>query len=125
MKFAYRILSIFFIVLSCNSDDDQLIPFCSVDNPVEDLAWLKADIEEREQNINENSKYYYIVQLIYKEESIIIYANCDPLIDSILPIFNCEGENIGYVGDENFSFGFDFLNKGQIIWKTNNFACEF
>ncbi len=124
MKIGYKILSICFIILSCNSDDvEQFKDFCSVNDPTIDLAWLKAEIEERELNIDASSKYYYISQAIHTEDDVIIYANCDPLANSVFSVFNCSGENIGFIGDGNFTT--ETLMSGKIIWQTNNFACEF
>lgn len=125
MKKVCKILIVCFITLSCTTNDDnnQFKSFCSVNNPVVDLAWLKAEIEQREQNITESSKYQYLSQSIHKGESIIIDANCDPLANSVFIVFNCKGENIGFIGDENFPF--EVLTNGQIIWKTNDSVCSF
>ncbi len=124
MKTAYKILVVCFLMTSCDSTDhDRFKAFCTVDNPVEDLVWLKTEIEEREQNITEFSKYQYISQSIYKGESVIIDANCDPFSNSVFIVFNCKGENIGFIGDENFPF--EVLTNGQVIWKTEGSVCSF
>ena len=84
MKIGYKFLIVCLIALSCNSDDDQLIPFCSEDNPVVDLAWLKAEIEQREQNITDDSKYCYIF-FSYPKISISNSEHCGyEFPDSIL-----------------------------------------
>ncbi len=125
MKRLCKVLIICFITLSCNSDDDsnQFKNFCLVNDPIDDLGWLKAEIEQREQNITEFSKYQYISQSIYKGESVIIDANCDPFSNSVFIVFNCKGENIGFIGDENFPF--EVLTNGQVIWKTEDSVCSF
>jgi len=125
VKVVYKVLIICFIILSCDSDDsaNQFKNSCSVDNPVEDLAWLKSEIERRNQNINDASKYCYIAQSLSKDQSIFIYGDCDPRVDKVAPVYNCSGENIGFVGDVNFSF--EAITIGKIIWKTDDFICEF
>jgi len=124
MKNIYRILVVFLIALSCDSDDDnQFKNSCAVDNPVEDLEWLKAEIERRNQNINDDSKYCYISHFIYNNQSIFIYGDCDPRVDKIILVYNCSGESIGFIGDGNFPM--ETLTEGNIIWKTNNFVCSF
>ena len=127
MKVAYRILLLFLLLFSCNSDDDtnQLKNSCSVDNPIEDLAWLGNEIDEREQNITSDSKYCYISQSLYENQTVFIYRDCNPLINKVVPVYNCEGELIGIIGSREQDIPFDVLLEGEIIWKTNDFACEF
>jgi len=127
MKNKLRNLIVFLIVLSCNPTDEnnQSKAFCSVNNPVVDLGWLKAEIEEREQNITTSSKYFYISQSVYNDEQIIIYGNCDPLINSVYTVYNCQGERIGIIGSRSQDFPFEVITDGQIIWKTDDFECSF
>jgi len=123
MKKVCKILIVCLIFFSCSSNDDQLKNICSVNDPIVDLVWLKTKIEQREENITEFSKYQYISQSIHKGESVIIDANCDPLANSVFVVFNCKGENIGFIGDENFPF--EVLTNGQVIWKTDDSVCSF
>lgn len=108
-----------------NSTDLTIKAFCAVENPTEELAWLKNEIAEREQNTTEDSKYQYVMQSTYNGETIIIYGNCCPLCNSVLPVYNCEGELIGVIGSRSQDFPFEVLTVGQIIWKTSDFACTF
>lgn len=125
MKNLLRFLSICLLVLSCNSDDDgsRFRNFCSVNNPTVDLVWLKTEIEQREQNIDTSSKYCYISQALYQGQAIIIYGDCNPEIDKVMFIYDCNGDIIGTLGDT--SFPFEILKTHKIIWKTNDFVCEF
>lgn len=125
MKILCRILSICFLVLSCNSDNAavQSKNFCSADDPIEDLDWLRAEVAERTENMDASSKYYYISQAITREGTVFIYGNCDPVANTVLPVFNCSGENIGFIGDGNFTD--EALTSAKIIWKPEDFACQF
>ena len=127
MKNAFKISLIFILLFSCNSVDDtnQLKNSCSVDNPIEDLDWLKNEIDEREQNIRDDSKYCYIRQALYKNQTVFIYGDCNPLINKVVPVYNCNGEFIGIIGSRNQDIPFEVLTEGQIIWKTSDFACSF
>ena len=125
MKNIFKLLILCILVFNCNSNDDllEIKAFCSVDNPTENLAWLKNEIENREQNITEDSKYLYIYQSTHNSEVIIIYADCCPSCNSVYPVYNCKGESLGIIGYREQDIPFDVLSEGQIIWKTTNFEC--
>ena len=125
MKIIFKLLVVCALVFSCNTIDDmiEIKAFCSVENPTEDLTWLKNEIEEREQNITEFSKYLYIHQSTHNGATIIIYADCCPNCNSVYPVYNCEGAFIGIIGNREQDIPFDVLSEGQIIWKTNDFEC--
>jgi len=129
MKEVYKILIVCFLFLSCNNSDDNrndnIKSFCSTENPTEDLIWLKSEIEEREQNSNQFSKYLYIMQSIYNEETIIIYGDCCPTCNSVYTVYNCNGEFIGIIGNRSEDFPTEVLSEGQIIWKTEDYVCAF
>lgn len=127
MKIYLKILTAGLLLFSCSSDNDfqidEIKTLCSVEDPSTDLIWLTEEVNRRESNITEFSKYEYISQTINNGEIIIIYANCCPTCNSVALVFNCKGENIGSVGDENIPL--EVLNNDQIIWKPNNSECNF
>ena len=126
MKTVYNILMVCLLFINCdNANDLNIGTFCSVENPIEELAWLKNEIDDREQNITESSKYLYIMQSTHSGETIIIYGNCDPLINSVYPVYNCNGEFIGIIGQRIGDIPFEVLSAGQTIWNINDFACDF
>lgn len=118
------VLLLSLLVISCTNDDDlPVISACNVGNPIEELSWLKEEIERRKTNPTVDSRYCYIVQAISNNTTVFVYEDCNPLVDKIFTIYDCSGELIGYVGDENFSN--ENISKRQIIYKPGNFACEF
>jgi hypothetical protein len=48
------------LILSCDDDDSDLpvIASCEVNNPIEDLDWLKSLVEEKESIESDVSKYF-------------------------------------------------------------------
>lgn len=112
-----------FMMTSCNNtDNDDINNTCNVSNPIEDLTWLKDKITELEQTSSYESGEIYISQANYNGNTIFIMGNCCAACNTIVPIYNCEGESIGYIGDNTFDT--NLLNKDVIIWKPENFICN-
>jgi len=110
-------------MLSCKDDDDNLLSnTCQVSNPIEDLDWLKEKIEELAQTDSEFLKYFYVSQNTYMDKTVFIFPNCCPSCNTVVPVYDCEGNHIGFVGDENIST--NILNNDTIIWKPENFSCN-
>ena len=112
-----------FIMTSCNySDNDDKNNTCNVSNPIEDLTWLKDKITELEQTSSYESGEIYISQANYNGNTVFIMGNCCAVCNTIVPIYNCEGESIGYIGDDTFDS--TILEKDVIIWKPEYFVCN-
>lgn len=124
MKKVFSILTIIFFISSCNNDKDDINTksACGVDNPIENLAWLKDMIQEKGQNYSDLYKYMYIKQSTYNNEAVFIDANCCPECNSVFPVYNCSGEEIGVIGDEKFPS--DLFSKGKVIWKSKDNECD-
>lgn len=88
---------------------------CNVLNPVEEIGWLKSAIESVK-----NDEYAYYVMGNYKGETVFYYGNCNPVIDYVSVIKNCNGDNLGYLNEK---LG-DIKDK-TIIWKHKDSMCEF
>ncbi|MGJ8733526.1 MAG: hypothetical protein ACSHW4_10285 [Cellulophaga sp.] len=107
------------LFISCsNSDDDKSTELiCSTENPIEDLDWLKSEIESF-------GKYESVVQNTYENKTIFIFNNCNPRINSVIPVKDCTGKNIGIIGKDQENIPFNILQNGTIIWKPENFECD-
>ena len=116
------VFSLILILISCSDNDDQTNMVCGVDDPTTELDWLKAEIDERETNPTEDTKYCYISQASYENEAVFIYYDCNPLINKIFLIHDCEGNLLN--NTEESQIIFDSLEDSFIIWKPVNFACE-
>lgn len=117
----YRLLSILVLALVSCSDNDDIISACAVNNPAEDLEWLKAEIDRRNENPTDDMKYCYIVQAQLNGQDVFIYEDCNPLINKAIFILNCDG--IG-INTEDNPTAFDQVENKIIIWKGSNFTCQ-
>ena len=94
---------------------------CTFEDPAIDLDWLRIEIERREINTNEQTKYCYISQAEYQGEPVFLYFDCNPLINKVIPIFDCLGKSIGFLGDGEIDQ--NELSDFKIVWQPDNFAC--
>ncbi|WP_422083855.1 hypothetical protein [Ulvibacterium sp.] len=122
MKTALTVFFALFALLSCSNDNDIIRPACGVDNPAKELSWLKTEIDNREANITEDTKYCYITQADYKGQTVFVYQDCNPLIDKGIPILDCEGNWIDRTEENRFALR-DLENQ-IIIWRPALFVCE-
>lgn len=120
MKHCMTTLLISLFFLACSGDDDNALKVCGVDRPTEQLAWLSQEIEEREQNGTEDTKYCYITQGKWNDQPVFIYYDCNPVINKVFPVFDCEGETLGSLGT---GIPFDEISEECTIWLPQDFAC--
>lgn len=95
---------------------------CSVHDPILDLPWLHAKIEEMMQH-SSMIKYFYIIELKQQGQTVFIFANCCPFCNSVFLVYDCEGNSIGSLGDDRFDA--DLASRGKVIWKAENSSCGF
>lgn len=108
--------------MACSDDDVISKAACGVNDPIRDLNWLAQEVEERETNPTEDTKYCYITQAEYQGETVFVYWDCNPLIDKIIPIFDCDGnQRNGLTGSP---IALDDLEGQRIIWRPPGFACN-
>lgn len=122
MKIALNVLVALLVLQSCSDDDDMIRPACGVDNPAKEISWLRAEIDNREANITEDTKYCYITQAEYKGQTVFVYQDCNPLIDKGIPILDCDGNWIDRTEENRFALR-DLENQ-IIIWKPAVFVCK-
>lgn len=118
-RYVSLLLLVLFLTISCSSDDISIIPACGVDNPSQELDWLKSEIDRRNANPGEDMKYCYIVQARLNGQDVFIYEDCNPLIDKAVFILDCEGNSIETSGNS-----FADLENRSVIWKPSDFVCE-
>lgn len=112
------------LALGCNNDDLNLpvVSACNVENPIEDLEWLRGQITELKKLNSDLTQYFFIEQAEYQNETIFISNNCCPFCNTIVPMYNCSGDNIGLFGDENFNSS--TISNRAIIFRSSDFGCE-
>lgn len=108
------------IIVSCKGEIENNNT-CNVSDPIEDLPWLRERIGLIISGNQQLARYQYISMAEYRGETVFMFGNCDPLAISIFPIFNCKNERIGALGE----IPADSLFNREIIWKTEDSACNF
>jgi hypothetical protein len=106
------------LLLTCSCEKDT-INVCSVD-PIEDLSWLQSRIQLLEQSSLEN--YSYVQQAELLQETVFIFDNCCPFCNTIVPVYNCQGEVICHLGDCNGLE--DQIKNRKLIWQAQDFECN-
>ena len=131
-RVVWFVLPFFFAVASCEDCDPGFgdSTACSVENPVEELPWLRNEIASREQrDPSEFTQYFYIAQTEYRGETVFVDGNCCPTCNTVVPVLNCEGELIGLLGygeenEEDINYiDFSILERATIIWKPKGGTC--
>ncbi len=123
-KLLFIIFSAVLLNFGCSDDDLNfpVIAACGVDNPIEDLAWLKSEVQRRKNDTSADAVYCYIEQAINNGETIFIYNDCNPLVNKVVPVLDCSGTSVGFLGDENNDVA--TITRRTIIFRPSDFACE-
>mgnify|MGYP005748228407 CR=1 FL=1 len=120
MRNFLSILFLSLIFFSCEKAEGPVS--CGVENPSQNLPWLA----ERIENIEASSfpEYFYIVEARYNGETVFLFENCCPFCNSVVPVYNCNGDLLGYLSEQN---GIDpsKISFVQIAWKPSNSSCNF
>lgn len=101
-------------LFSCSENEGPSV--CGVENPVEDLAWIKETIEESQSN--SLSQYSYLIQGSYKGETVFSWGSCCPFCNFIVLVADCQGK---VIEDASISE----VKNQKIIWKPVNSVCTF
>lgn len=116
-----QLLTLIFLLLVFSCEKDILSDnTCNVDNPLEQLDWLKDTIQSLGQSNPEWSKYYLVTMAKYSGETVFIISNCNPAANSVFPVLNCSGELQGILG----GVPYESLSDRNVIWKAVDSACR-
>ena len=127
MKKSKFIMIMFFLVcFSCQnktSDDENKV--CKVNDPLTDLPWLKAVINENEQTTQGERSLMRIYQCSYKDGTGFIVELCTSCSDSQSSLFNCEGIHLcdkeGIAGNIFTCKEFNIIDSSiKLIYETKN-----
>lgn len=118
------ILSLFLACLfSC--EKNKFENTCGVDDPVEELVWLRDQIDDIELMEPEASQYYYFRMAKYYGATVFLPGNCNPAFNMVFVVLDCSGERIGIIGDGIDMIRWDELSEMQLLWKPESSACNF
>lgn len=95
--------------------DSENPTYCGVENPVEDLAWIKESIKESQSS--SLSQYSYLIQGSYEGETVFSWGSCCPFCNFVVMVQDCQGNLIEGVSLSE-------VKNQKIIWKPENFACN-
>jgi len=114
------------LLWGCSGDDDDFVAVrlsgCNVENPLVELDWLKSEVERRKNDSSEDARYCFISQVEVDENTYFLYEDCNPFVDKITLLYDCQGENVGFVGDDTFEF--NILETRTIIFYPQDTLCE-
>jgi len=106
-----------FVFFGCSKSEKQC-KVCNIDNPLTDLPWLKAQVDEIELNVQDgNPIRVSIYQCVYgnKETGFLVD------IGNTKPFYNCNGEVLctmgGFMGETCSEL--NIVTK-KLIWEINN-----
>jgi hypothetical protein len=95
-----RKLSTFWLLLlltliACEEEQPQMT--CLVADPVQNLAWLNAKVQELEK-----SPYcQYVSRGSLRGNTVFLIGLCEPAISSIDAVYDCDGNLICYGSDDS------------------------
>ena len=116
------LLAAFTLCISCSDDGDALPQnaACDVDNPVDDLDWLRTlvnTIKDDESNI---ANSFYIQMATFDNAPVFLQNNCCTICNTVVPIYNCQGESLGFLGGEIKPAD---LSDQRIIFERDDSTC--
>ncbi len=100
------------ILFSCNENEGPSA--CGVENPVEDLPWLKSSIQETESSAL--AQYAYLIQGTYKGQTVFSMGSCCPYCLTLVVILDCQGNVIEDAALQE-------VKNQKIIWRPENSTC--
>ncbi len=109
------------ILFSCSDNDDKIGEACGTVNPPEKLTWLKNEINNRELNTSDITKYFYISQATYYSQTVFVYDDCCPICNTAIFVYDCAGDRIGQV---NADIQREDIKNPKIIYEPQDFACQ-
>lgn len=89
------------------------------------LVWLNDKIQEMERSTDELSRYFYVSSGLYEGGRVFIFANCCPHCNTVTPVYNEEGDLLGflsYSGNEGIIHG--DISDQKLYWKPKNSLCN-
>lgn len=104
-----------FAITSCDKPENQS-KTCNVDNPLTDLPWLKAKVDEITLLFQDNHLYIAIYKCMYSDEQTGFLEDRG----NIAYFYNCEGETLCIMGGDAGETCSDLnIVSKELIWEIN------
>jgi hypothetical protein len=118
------LFSLFFVCLGCeiaesSLESERLSAKCGGNNPIENLPWLKAEIEA----YRTSSALFDVLVYTAKYHGITVFFSsiCCPACNVSPPtVRNCQGESLGKIGVDLVQ---SHVRNQRVIWRTENQFC--
>jgi hypothetical protein len=118
MKIVF-LFTLFIGVIACSNDLDDTT--CATNDPANDLEWLKEEIAAIAADTSDFAKYRFIEQATFKGATIFIFSNCCLDCNSVVNVFNCQGELLGQLYAE---VPFEKIRDSKLLFKRDDSPCE-
>lgn len=116
MKIVQKLLVLTVVLMSMLNiacEKENVEKKCDVSNPVDELPWLNSLVISF-------SEYDYIMTANYNGQTVFIYGNCNPVVNYVPAVYNCNGDVITDANDIQ-----DELSDSEVIWTHENSECVF
>lgn len=97
------------LLISCEKSNS----LCGGNDPINDLPWLELEISR----LSSLKQCYNISRSTYEKQTVFIISNCDPYINSVPILHDCDGK-ILYLSAEDYQ-NLKFSGAIELIWKSN------
>ena len=101
--------SIFIMITGCEKSTSE---HCGGNRPDETLIWLKTRIG----GLAKSTECYSISRSTYKSQTVFILSNCQPNVNSIPALYDCNGTQLTLTTEEYRNL--NFLGPIEFIWKN-------
>jgi len=89
---------------------------CGVVNPAENIAWLRATIDQYKNDTSDEAKYRYILQAICNGRTVFVFGNCCPYCLSRIDVKDCDGNDVDVKADAP-------TQTVTVIWQAEQLPC--
>ncbi|MCL3781366.1 hypothetical protein EMN47_13330 [Prolixibacteraceae bacterium JC049] len=111
--FAITLVAFMGIFMSCDDNDSVNDISFYQENTLDKLSWLN-------EMVTGFSEYDHIKIGTYNNDVVIIHGNCNPLHNSVAPVYNTKGKFIAHtskIGDK--------ITNQKVVWQHPNTKCHF
>ena len=116
-------LSFFLVLILAACQEDDRLPVCG-NNEITDLAWFDDKIKEFGGE-GEFARFQYVLAADYQGGKAFIFGNCCPSCLSVFMVYDCSGNELGYLGSGEGGIPSEELLNQTLVWKAENSACNF
>ncbi|NEU08206.1 hypothetical protein GZH53_07775 [Flavihumibacter sp. R14] len=106
------LIILFSIAIMITGCEKSTSDHCGGDRPDETLTWLKTRIE----SLAKSTDCYSISRSTYKGQTVFILSNCQPNVNSIPALYDCDGMQLTLTNGEYQNL--NFTGPIELIWKN-------